>query len=48
MLLAARLEGLSRQVIARRFGISVSLVEKELRRAQEHCVVRFKKIQRSE
>lgn len=48
ILLAARLEGLSRQAIARRFGISVSLVEKELRRAQEHCVARFKKIQRSE
>lgn len=48
ILLAARLEGLSRQEIARRFGISVSLVEKELRRAQEHCVVRFKKIRRPE
>ncbi|MBR1025268.1 RNA polymerase sigma factor [Bradyrhizobium viridifuturi] len=48
ILLAARLEGLSRQQIARRFGISVSLVEKELRRAQEHCVARFKKIRRPE
>ena len=37
-----------RQEIARRFGISVSLVEKELRRAQEHCVARFKKIRRAE
>jgi len=41
ILLAARLEGLSRQAIAVRFRISVSLVEKELRRAQEHCVARF-------
>ena len=48
ILLAARLEGLSRQEIARRFGISMSLVEKELRRAQAHCVARFKKIRRAE
>ncbi|NEU99015.1 RNA polymerase sigma factor [Bradyrhizobium uaiense] len=48
ILLAARLEGLSRQEIAQRFGISVSLVEKDLRRAQEHCVARFKKIRRPE
>ncbi|MGO4717016.1 RNA polymerase sigma factor [Bradyrhizobium sp. 2TAF24] len=42
ILLAARLEGLSRQAIAQRFRISVSLVEKELRRAQEYCVTRFR------
>jgi RNA polymerase sigma-70 factor (ECF subfamily) len=41
ILLAARLDGLSRQQIAERFGISVSMVEKELRRAQEYCAARF-------
>ena len=41
ILCAARLDGLSRQQIAKRFGVSVSTVEKELRRAQEHCVARF-------
>lgn len=41
ILLAARLDGMSRQGIAERFGISVSLVEKELRSAQEFCTVRF-------
>lgn len=43
ILLAARLEGLTRQQIAGRFRISVSLVEKELKRAQEHCVASFKR-----
>lgn len=43
ILLAARLDGLSRQEIADHFGISVSLVEKELKRAQEHCALRFKR-----
>jgi RNA polymerase sigma-70 factor (ECF subfamily) len=41
ILLAARLEGLPRREIAARFGISVSMVEKELKKAQEHCVARF-------
>jgi RNA polymerase sigma-70 factor (ECF subfamily) len=41
ILCAARLDGLSRQQIAKRFGVSVSTVEKELKRAQEHCVARF-------
>lgn len=41
ILLAARLEGLSRREIADRLGISVSMVEKELKRAQEHCAHRF-------
>lgn len=41
ILLAARLEGLTRQQIADRFGISVSMVEKELKKAQEHCAARF-------
>lgn len=41
ILLAVRLEGAPRQDIADRFGISVSMVEKELRQAQEYCVARF-------
>lgn len=41
ILFAARLDGLSMQEIAERFAVSVSTVEKELRRAQEHCVTRF-------
>lgn len=41
ILLAARLEGLTRQQIADRLGISVSMVEKELRKAQERCVIGF-------
>jgi RNA polymerase sigma-70 factor (ECF subfamily) len=41
ILLAVRLEGLSRQEIAERFGISTSMVEKELRQAQEYCAMRF-------
>lgn len=41
ILLAARLDGVSRREIAERFGISVSMVEKELKRAQEHCAARF-------
>jgi RNA polymerase sigma-70 factor (ECF subfamily) len=43
ILLAARLDGLTRQQIADRFGISVSMVEKELKRAQEYCVARFRR-----
>ncbi len=41
ILLAVRLEGLTRQQIAVRFSISVSMVEKELKSAQEHCVANF-------
>ena len=41
ILLAARLDGLSRQEIASQLGISVSMVEKELRSAQEYCAARF-------
>lgn len=43
ILIAARLEGLSRQQIADQFGISVSTVEKELKRAQEHCAISFRR-----
>ena len=47
ILLASRLDGLSRRQIAERFGVSVSTVEKELRRAQEFCVTRFGRTARS-
>ncbi len=43
ILLAARLEGLTRQQIALRFGISVSMVEKELKAAQARCVANFQR-----
>lgn len=43
ILLAARVENLSQRQIAERFGISASMVEKELRRAHEHCVTRFRR-----
>ena len=43
ILLAARLEGLTRQQIAEQFGISVSMVEKELKSAQECCVANFRR-----
>lgn len=41
ILLAARLEGLTQPEIARRFGISLRLVELELQRAQEYCAARL-------
>jgi RNA polymerase sigma factor (sigma-70 family) len=44
ILLAARLEGLSRQEIAQRFRISVRLVQRELQEAQDYCTVRFKRL----
>jgi RNA polymerase sigma factor (sigma-70 family) len=40
ILVAARLDGLSRQEIAERMGISLSLVEKELKQAHEYCLAR--------
>lgn len=40
ILLAARLDQTPRVEIARHHGISVSLVEKELQRAQEYCLAR--------
>ena len=42
ILIAARLDGLTRPEIAERLGISLSLVEKELRSAHEYCVKRFR------
>lgn len=41
ILLAARVEGLTQPEVARRFGISLRLVELELQRAQEYCAVRL-------
>jgi RNA polymerase sigma-70 factor (ECF subfamily) len=41
VLLASRIEGVSRQEIAERFGISVGMVDKELQQAQEYCATRF-------
>lgn len=43
ILVAARLEGLSRRDLASRFGISVSMVEQELRAAQEYCAARLRR-----
>lgn len=40
ILLAARVDTLPRQEIARRLGISLRLVEKELQRAVEYCLSR--------
>ena len=40
ILLAARIDKLPQQEIARRFGISLRLVEKELQRAAEFCLAR--------
>ena len=44
ILLAARLEGLGRREIARRFGVSVRFVHRELRAAQDYCAERLEKI----
>lgn len=41
ILLASRVEGVPRQQIAERFGISVGMVDKELQQAQEYCATRF-------
>ncbi len=44
ILVAARLDGLPRREIADRLGISLSLVEKELRLAHEYCLDRLQRI----
>lgn len=41
ILVAARLDGLSRGEIARRLGVSLSTVEKELKSAHEYCLSRI-------
>jgi RNA polymerase sigma factor (sigma-70 family) len=42
ILLAARLEGMQQKDIAKRLGVSLRLVEKELRLAQEYCAKKIK------
>ncbi|MEW6439016.1 MAG: RNA polymerase sigma factor [Pseudomonadota bacterium] len=44
ILLAARLDNMSRREIARHYGISVRLVLRELQEAQDYCAARLKKI----
>lgn len=44
ILLAARLDQIPRLEIARRLGISLRLVEKELQQAQEYCLARRDRI----
>lgn len=46
ILLAARVDKLPRQEIARRLGISLRLVEKELQRAVEHCLAQWEEQQK--
>jgi RNA polymerase sigma-70 factor (ECF subfamily) len=46
ILVAARLDGLPRQEIAERLGISLSLVEKELKLAHEYCLARREQIRK--
>jgi len=41
ILVAARLDGLPRSEIARRLGVSLSTVEKELKSAHEYCLSRI-------
>ena len=43
ILLAARLDGLSRREIARHYRISVRLVQRELQEAQDYCAARVKR-----
>ncbi|GKQ49775.1 RNA polymerase sigma factor [Bradyrhizobium sp. Ce-3] len=43
ILLAARLQGMPQREIANRLGVSLRLVEKELRLAQEHCALKLGK-----
>lgn len=46
ILIAARLDGLPRAEIARRMGVSLSLVEKELKQAHEYCLARYTRLNR--
>ena len=43
ILLAARLDGLSRREIAARYRISVRLVQRELQEAQDYCAARIRR-----
>ncbi|MDB5609257.1 MAG: hypothetical protein JWP25_6157 [Bradyrhizobium sp.] len=47
ILLAARVDGLSRREIAQRFGVSVRFVQRELQEAQVYCVERSRKLTRN-
>ncbi len=47
ILIAARLHGLPRREIAQRMGISLSLVEKELKQAHQYCLERRALVKKS-
>ncbi|HVX78263.1 MAG TPA: sigma-70 family RNA polymerase sigma factor [Bradyrhizobium sp.] len=47
ILVAARLEGLSRQQIADCYGISVRMVQRELQEAQDYCAARLRRFGRN-
>ncbi|MEW6436166.1 MAG: RNA polymerase sigma factor [Pseudomonadota bacterium] len=47
ILLAARVDGLPRDEIARRFGVSVRFVQRELQEAHDYCASRLEKLERS-
>jgi RNA polymerase sigma factor (sigma-70 family) len=44
ILLAARVDGLPRSEIARRFGVSVRFVQRELQEAHDYCAARLEKL----
>lgn len=44
ILLAARVDGLPRREIAKRYRISVRLVQRELQEAQDYCAARLKRV----
>ena len=44
MVLAARVEGLGRSEIAKRYGVSVRYVHRELQAAHDYCAERLEKI----
>jgi RNA polymerase sigma-70 factor (ECF subfamily) len=44
ILLAARVDGLSRREIASHYRISVRLVQRELQEAQKYCAARLKRV----
>jgi RNA polymerase sigma factor (sigma-70 family) len=48
ILLAARVEGLGRSEIAKRYGVSVRYVHRELQAAHDYCAERLEKIAASE
>ncbi len=44
ILLAARIDGMPRDDIARRFGVSVRFVQRELQEAHDYCAARLEKL----